>query len=128
MARELGSEAGDACCTPADPCRRCELWERHAADHPVLELMPCIWCEDAWPPAALDPRTRLCPACRLEIVDRQVAEARVSGPPEGVEEARRRAQERRRAEHEAASRQLAEQGGPWSAEWSRSRRASEEAV
>lgn len=103
--------ARDACCTPADPCRRCELWERYAAGVPIADLRPCVLCADWWPPAVLDGRTRLCPACRLDIVDRQVAEARASGPPEGVEEARRRVQERRRREYEEARARLAERGG-----------------
>src|SRR5690625_4931513 len=97
---------GVMCCTTADPCRRCGLWGRYAAGVPVADLEPCVWCEDEWPPAVLDERTRLCPACRLDIVDRQVAEARASGPPEGVEEARRRAQERRRREFEEARARL----------------------
>lgn len=53
----------DACCTPAAPCRRCELWERYAAGAPITELRPCVLCADWWPPAVLDERTRLCPAC-----------------------------------------------------------------
>ena len=111
MASDLGSEASDACCTPAESCRRCELWERYAAGVPIADLRPCVLCENWWPPAVLDERTRLCPACRAEILDRQVAEARASGPPEGVEEARRRVQERRRREFEAARARLAERGG-----------------
>lgn len=46
-----------------------------AAGVPVAELRPCVLCPDLWPAAALDPRTRLCPACKLEIQERQAAEA-----------------------------------------------------
>lgn len=92
------------CCTPTAPCRRCHLWEETSAHAPVTELRPCALCEEPW--ADLAPGTGLCPACRIEIAERQEAESRSSGSPEGIEEERRRVQERRREEFEQARRKL----------------------
>ena len=97
------------CCAPSAPCRRCELWERYAAGVPIAYLRPCILCEDWWGAADLDERTRLCPACRAEILDAVEHE-----PPEpecDVQELARRVQERRRREFEEARARLAERGG-----------------
>jgi len=96
------------CCTPTQPCRRCALWDELAAAVPVGELRPCTLCEEPWPPAALDPRTRLCPACREEILERQTAEASTPEPARDLEACRQRAEERRRALLEEAQRRLRE--------------------
>lgn len=104
-------------CTGLEVCRRCELWEELAADAPLDELRPCALCPDLWPAAALDPRTRLCPACKLEIQERQAAEADAPAPIEDVEALRHRAEERSRAEFEAARARLREMRERWGEAW-----------
>lgn len=97
-----------ACCTTTDPCRRCRLWDELAGAVPVRELRPCVLCPDLWPATALDPRTRLCPACTAEIQERQAAEAAIPESVEDIEELRRRAQQRRWAQFEEARRRMRE--------------------